>query len=89
MRRARSVELHVDAGTPPLFLIHATDDGLVPPANSIALFQAMEVAKRKVALHIFEDGGHGFGVRLPKVMQAAAWPDLFVTFAAKHGLIPA
>jgi acetyl esterase/lipase len=88
-RRARSVELLVDARMPPLFLVHASDDGLVPPANSIALFQAMEVAKRQVALHIFEDGGHGFGVRLPKLMQAAAWPDLFVTFAANHGLISA
>jgi acetyl esterase/lipase len=88
-RRNRSVELRVNAATPPIFLVHATDDGLVPPANSIALFQAMEAAKRPVALHIFEDGGHGFGTRLPRTMQAAAWPDLFVTFAAKHGLIPA
>ncbi|WP_416465860.1 alpha/beta hydrolase [Sphingomonas sp. VDB2] len=89
MRRARSVELRVDAATPPLFLVHATDDGLVPPANSIALFQAMEAAKRPVALHIFEDGGHGFGTRLPQTMQASAWPALFATFAAKHRLIPA
>ncbi|MFC3441815.1 alpha/beta hydrolase [Sphingobium rhizovicinum] len=89
VRRSRSVELRVDAATPPLFLVHASDDGLVPPANSIALFQAMEAAKRPVALHIFEDGGHGFGVRLPKEMQAAVWPELLTTFAAKHGLIPA
>ncbi|HUD93047.1 alpha/beta hydrolase [Sphingobium sp.] len=89
MRRARSVEMGVDASTPPIFLVHATDDGLVPPANSIALFQAMEAAKRPVALHIFEDGGHGFGTRLPKAMQASAWPELFTTFGARHGLIPA
>lgn len=86
-RRNRSVELRVDAATPPLFLVHASDDGLVPPANSIALFQAMEAAKRPVALHIFEDGGHGFGTRLPKMMQASAWPDLLMTFATKHGLL--
>ena len=85
-RRERSVERRVDGATPPVFLMHATDDELVPPANSIALYQAMEAAKRPVALHIFEDGGHGFGVRLPTAMQAAAWPDLFVTFAARHGL---
>lgn len=89
LRRQRSVELRVDADTPPLFLVHASDDGLVPPANSIALFQAMEAAKRPVALHIFEDGGHGFGTRLPRAMQASAWPDLLITFAVKHGLIPA
>lgn len=87
MRRARSVEMRVDADTSPIFLVHASDDGLVPPANSIALFQAMEVAKRPVALHIFEDGGHGFGTRLPKTMQASAWPGLFMTFATKQGLL--
>lgn len=88
-RRARSVERRVDAATPPVFLVHASDDGLVPSGNSIAMFQAMETAKRPVALHIFEDGGHGFGVRLPRTMQAHAWPDLFTTFAARHGLTPA
>jgi acetyl esterase/lipase len=88
-RRHRSIEMRVDTATPPLFLVHATDDGLVPPANSIALFQAMEAVKRPIALHIFEDGGHGFGTRLPQTMQASAWPALFATFAAKHGLIPA
>lgn len=89
VRRARSVERRVDAATPPIFLVHATDDGLVPPANSIALFQAMEAARRPVALHIFQNGGHGFGVRLPRGMQASAWPDLFATFAASQGMIPA
>lgn len=86
-RRVRSVELRVDAATSPIFLVHASDDGLVPPANSIALFQAMQAAKRPVALHIFQDGGHGFGARLPQTMQAMAWPGLFATFAAAQGLL--
>ncbi|EQB12875.1 alpha/beta hydrolase [Sphingobium lactosutens] len=86
-RRRRSVERRVGASTPPLFLVHACDDGLVPPANSIALFQAMEAAKRPVALHIFQDGGHGFGVRLPKEKQAAAWPALFATFMTSQGTL--
>lgn len=87
--RARSVDQRVDAQTPPVFLVHAVDDGLVPPAHSILMFQAMQAARRPVALHIFEDGGHGFGVRLPRAMSASAWPSLFVTFAARHGVLPA
>jgi len=85
-QRARSVERHVDATTPPTFLVHAADDGLVPPANSIALFDALCAAKRPVALHIFEDGGHGFGTRLPKTQSASAWPELFSTFATRQGV---
>lgn len=85
-RRTYSVDRRVDASTPPIFVFHATDDTLVPPANAIALFQAMEAAKRSVALHMFENGGHGFGVKLAKGRQGAAWPELFSTFAASHGV---
>ncbi|MHA6765867.1 alpha/beta hydrolase [Sphingobium ummariense] len=86
MRRAYSVDRRVDTRTAPILIFHATDDTLVPPANALALFRAMEAAKRPVALHMFEDGGHGFGVKLPKTKQGAIWPELFATFAAGHGV---
>lgn len=89
LRRTHSVDRRVDAATPPLFIFHATDDTLVPPANALALFSSMEAAKRPVALHMFEDGGHGFGVKLPKSKQGAVWPDLLASFAAGHGLFSA
>ena len=85
-QRARSVERKVDATTPPTFLVHAADDGLVPVANSIAMFDALMAAKRPTALHVFEDGGHGFGVRLPPAQSASAWPGLFATFATRQGV---
>lgn len=88
-RRDWSIETRVDAATPPILLVHASDDGLVPPDNSIALYQAMRAAGRPAALHIFEDGGHGFGVRLPATRSASAWPSLFATFAAGQGIFPA
>lgn len=88
-RQAGSVEQHVDAATPPLFLVHAENDGLVPVANSIALFTAAQAAKRPCALHVFEEGGHGFGARLPPAMPASAWPTLFTAWATRHGVFPA
>ncbi|MFD1950762.1 alpha/beta hydrolase [Sphingomonas arantia] len=86
--RARSVERRVDATTPPVFLVHAADDDLVPVANSVAMFDAMRTAKRPVAMHVFEDGGHGFGTRLPATQSASAWPGLFVAFATRQGILP-
>ncbi|MBB6427815.1 alpha/beta hydrolase [Sphingopyxis sp. JAI128] len=83
-RKARSVEHRVTADTPPAFLMHAADDGTVPVANSLALFQAMQAKARPAALHIFERGGHGFGVRLPASEPASAWPELFAAFAARQ-----
>jgi acetyl esterase/lipase len=87
-RKARSVELRVTAGTPPTFLMHAADDGVVPVANSLALFQAMQAKARPAALHIFDRGGHGFGLRLPASEPASAWPKLFAAFAARQGVFP-
>ena len=88
-RRRASVELRVSADTPPIFLAHASDDGLVPIANSLALYEAMIAAKRPGELHAFDKGGHGFGVRLPKTSPASAWPVLFADYARKAGVFPA
>lgn len=87
-RRAASVEAHVDAQTAPVFLVHASDDDVVPIANSIVLYQALLDAKRPAELHAFDRGGHGFGVRLPAATPAAAWPTLFTAFAARLGVFP-
>lgn len=87
-RRRYSVESAVDAQTAPCFLIHAGDDGLVPVANSLALYTALHTAGRPAELHIFNEGGHGFGVRLPESKPASAWPRLFHAFAVSLGTMP-
>ncbi len=88
-RQAFSVETRVNAETPPIFLAHASDDGLVPIANSIALYQAVVEKGREGELHCFDKGGHGFGVRLPKSVPAAAWPTLLAAYARRTGVLPA
>lgn len=88
LRRRYSVENAVDAQTSPCFLIHAGDDGLVPVANSLSLYTALQAAGRPAELHVFNEGGHGFGVRLPESKPASAWPRLFHAFAASLGAIP-
>lgn len=86
LRQANSVESRVTANTPPMFLTHAGDDGLVPVANSLALYAAMVAQHRPAELHCFDKGGHGFGARLPATMPAAHWPALFHRFGAAHGI---
>lgn len=88
-RQAASVDQRVDATTPPIFLTHASDDGLVPIENSLSLYRALLAAKRSAELHAFDQGGHGFGVRLPKSVPASAWPELFVAYARRTGILPA
>jgi acetyl esterase/lipase len=87
-RRRYSVDLAVDGRTPPCFLVHAGDDGLVPVANSISLYSALQTKSRPAELHIFSEGGHGFGVRPGPDKPVSAWPSLFCAFAASCGVLP-
>jgi len=82
---AYSPQLHVDRTTPPTFLVHACDDPSVPTGNSLNYLAALRAAKVRAEAHIFEEGGHGFGIRGAQGKPAAAWPELFLTWAARHG----
>jgi acetyl esterase/lipase len=51
----------IDARTPPAFLVHAYDDEVVPVYESEVYAEALRAAGQEVELHLFPDGGHGFG----------------------------
>ncbi|WP_394367911.1 alpha/beta hydrolase [Flavobacterium bizetiae] len=57
-----SNEKKVNAQTPPTFLVHATDDTTVLPENSINFYLALKNNGVPAELHIYEKGGHGFGL---------------------------
>jgi len=57
-----SNEKKVTSKTPPAFLIHATDDTVVIPENSINYYLALKKNGIKAELHLYEKGGHGFGL---------------------------
>lgn len=57
-----SNETKVDAGSPPCLLIHAADDDAVVAENSIAYYHALLKHKVHVEMHIYQKGGHGFGM---------------------------
>jgi acetyl esterase/lipase len=62
LTRLFSNELHVTKNTPPVFLVHAGDDGTVPVENSIRFYQACIKNKVPVEMHLYLKGGHGFGM---------------------------
>ncbi len=55
-----SNELHVNASTPPTFLTHAMDDTVVPLANSMTFFKALNKNKIPSSMRIFSKGEHGY-----------------------------
>ena len=81
----RSPALHVIRDAPPSFIAAAADDGLVLPANSLHWVTACLTAKASVEAHLFAEGGHGFGLHLPRDLPGSRWPDLFALWMRKHG----
>jgi acetyl esterase/lipase len=72
----RSAERHVSSTTPPIFTVHAIDDGAVPVENSVNLMNSMRDAKRPVEAHLLQEGGHAFGVGRPGT-PSEHWISLF------------
>ncbi len=80
-----SNELQVTAQTPPTFMILADDDSGVPPRNSIEFYLAMKKFKIPAEMHIFRDGGHGFGMN-KKNLPVDQWPNLFAQWMKVQGI---
>lgn len=57
-----SNEKQIDSLTPPTYIVHALDDKTVPVENSIQYFLALKNNKVPCEIHLYERGGHGFGL---------------------------
>lgn len=79
-----SPDVRVNPDTPPLFLVHAMDDPVVPVDMSLMLIAAARAAGVPVEAHLYEKGGHGFGVGNGDNHPAFGWTDRFATWSAMH-----
>lgn len=62
MKDEMSLENQVSADTPPAFIWHTNEDGLVPAENSLLLALAMRKQGIPVELHLYAKGGHGLSL---------------------------
>ena len=76
------------ADAPPLFLVHAQDDPVVPAVASSKLFEQWQQVRRPAEAHLYSKGGHGFGMRL-KDQPVGQWPEAFHAWMKGHGLLDA
>ena len=65
--------------TPPTFLAMAENDYTAHVENALVYFQALKDAKVPAELHLFTEGGHGFGLR-PSQLPISQWPALAETW---------
>ena len=83
LERLLSNETQVTRQTPPTFIVHASDDRTVPVQNAILFYQALRTNGVPAEMHVFEYGGHGFGLA-PADPVIAAWTTLAESWMRKH-----
>jgi len=70
-----SNDLNVNDQTPPTILIHSNNDEGTPPENSLSYYSALRKHNIPAALHIWEDGGHGYGLGIGRG-SIESWPNV-------------
>jgi len=75
----------VPADAPPLFVALAADDPLFGNGG-YGLVDSWRAAKRPVEFHLYEQGGHGFGM-YPKETTSTGWFEAFVRWIGMHGML--
>ena len=80
-----SNEKQVTPNTPMTFLVHAEDDKTVPVENSIMFYEAMIKNYVKGELHIYQTGGHGFGLNNKTTKDY--WFDRCLNWLRQNGML--
>ena len=69
---AVSIEKHIDAKTPPVFVWHTVPDDCVPYENTLMLVDACKKAGVSVEAHLFPQGGHGLSLATVDTARAGS-----------------
>ncbi|MCB0475810.1 MAG: alpha/beta hydrolase [Flavobacteriaceae bacterium] len=81
-----SNEQQITAKTPPAFLVHASDDKAVPYENSIVYYENLvDAGVKNAELHIFPEGGHGYGMAVKSGLTVSIWPELLKAWLVRYG----
>ena len=80
-----SNEFQVTSETPVTFIIHAGDDKGVLPANSLAFYKSLLKYNIPAELHVYERGGHGFGMDNPTTEEK--WMSSLKNWLVSRGLL--
>jgi acetyl esterase/lipase len=84
---APNADIHPTADTPPTFILQAEDDP-VHVENAVVYFLALKNAKVPAEMHLYAQGGHGYGLR-PRDFPIMGWPKLAETWMHTIKMLPA
>jgi len=75
---AANAEIKVTGKTPPAFIVQTEDDP-VHVESATVYFQLLKNAKVPAELHVYAEGGHGYGLR-KTAQPVTSWPGLVETW---------
>jgi acetyl esterase/lipase len=81
-----SLDTHAGKDSPPTIIFASADDPTTPPGHGILLFQTLVAAGASAELHLFRDGGHGWGLGRPEQV-ISQWPQIFEHWARSLQII--
>jgi acetyl esterase/lipase len=84
--RRFSNDLQVNEHTPPAFIVHSMDDRVVPVQNSINYGLALNKFDIPAELHIYETGGHGYGLGRSDDTESS-WPEACKKWLKARGFL--
>jgi acetyl esterase/lipase len=77
----------VKPGIAPCFLAVAENDNKVEPNGIMEFYEVLRKAKVPAELHVYQSGGHGFGIGRPGETNAM-WMDEFAAWLRQNGVLP-
>jgi acetyl esterase/lipase len=83
---APNPEIKPTSNTPPTFIVQAEDDP-VHVENAVVYFLALKNAKVSAELHIYAQGGHGYGLRRT-ALPITTWPQEVETWLHTIKILP-
>lgn len=78
-----SSELHVNGDTPPTFIMHSTDDKIVPVQNSLQFYEALVKHDVETEMHMYPLGGHGYALARDN-NYLSTWTSLLEAWLKKY-----
>ena len=85
--RGVRTDVTIDGSTPPMFIAQAANDPASLPQSAPALYLALLEAKVPAEIHIYENGGHGFGMRpRDNAPGTSDWPNRALDWLHGRGL---
>ena len=77
--------LTINEETPPAFLVHTHDDSSTS-LSSVAFYTKLKTHKVSAELHLYETGGHGYGLRPVANSIIHTWGDRAIDWLGRRKL---